>query len=235
MTDLPPPNIPSTNIPVMDLPTNAFTLPWRRFFQYVASLQAAGSVTPAEMAAVQALAEAAIFDALAAQDTATEALDLAESLQFSSLLVYLGLVKDEPRPSMDALALLGITDRDTPRSAIPMLSLLGLAAIDQAPPVASATTRQTVSSSPFALGFPPAPTWYVDVNNTSGVPVVLKLPASPAVGQVVVISDATGNAGTNAFTIETSAGGALTPAATVAVNYGWIAARWNGAAWLQGA
>ena len=116
-------------------------------------------------------------------------------------------------------------------------------AVGQSPPTAgvnattasssgSGTSVVTVSSSPYQLGTPPALTWYVDIDNTSGAPLAIKLPtATPLLGQRIIITDAGGNAGTNAFTVENG----TTPIDTVTVDNGWSTVRWNGAAWLRSA
>ena len=110
----------------------------------------------------------------------------------------------------------------------------GVNATTSTPAASSATTLLTISTATEALAAPPAGIWFVDVTNSYAGPITIKLPASPAVGQIVKITDAGGNAGSNAFTIETSTGAALTPAATIAVSYGWLTLRWNGSNWMQG-
>jgi hypothetical protein len=91
-------------------------------------------------------------------------------------------------------------------------------------------TRITVSSSPHALGTPPALNWYVDVTNSFGAAIELDLPGTPATGQVIVLTDEGGNAGTYPQTIKSGA----TTIDTITVNNGWSRLRWNGAAWLRG-
>lgn len=75
-------NIPPTHVPVLDQ-RNAFTQPWRRYFQDLVA--SGGSVTPAELAAVAAVAEEALLAAQAAQATANEALLLASEDSLSVL------------------------------------------------------------------------------------------------------------------------------------------------------
>lgn len=57
------PNIlPAHSIPVLDTDANVFTLPWRRYFQSVTNGSTSG-VTPAQLAAVAAVAQEALTDA----------------------------------------------------------------------------------------------------------------------------------------------------------------------------
>ena len=94
------------------------------------------------------------------------------------------------------------------------------------------TTLVTAASSPLSLGVAPGLTWYVDVNNTAGAPLQINLPTgAPVVGQRIVITDAGGNATTNAFTIKAGA----TTIDTVNISNGWSVVRWNGSAWLRSA
>lgn len=97
----------------------------------------------------------------------------------------------------------------------------------------AATTAVTASTATTALGTPSGLNWYVDVTNTSGGAITIKLPASPAANQIVHVTDIAGTAGTNAMTITDSSGTALTPAASIAVNYGWLTVRWSGSQWVQ--
>jgi hypothetical protein len=94
----------------------------------------------------------------------------------------------------------------------------------------ASTSRLTISASTYGLGAPPALTWYVDVTNTSGGPVAITLPASPAVGQIIVFTDEGGTAGANALTVKNGS----TVVGAISVNGGWLPLRWNGANWLQG-
>jgi len=95
----------------------------------------------------------------------------------------------------------------------------------------AATSVVAVSASPYALGAPPAATWYVDIDNTSGGALEVDLPVgTPGLGQRIIITDAGGNAGTNAFTIK--AGVTID---TIGVNNGWSTCRWNGVTWLRSA
>jgi Putative phage tail protein len=94
----------------------------------------------------------------------------------------------------------------------------------------ASTTRDTVSTSTLTLGAPPSLTWYVDVANTSGGAIGVILPALPVVGQIVVVTDEGGNAGTDAIAVKSGA----TTIDTIAVDNGWSSLRWNGANWLRG-
>lgn len=77
------------------LDQNNFTLPWRRWLQNLAASN--GSVTPAQLAAVAAIAEEALTDAEMAQSTANNAVDIAnEALneaQGLNVLSLLGLAE----------------------------------------------------------------------------------------------------------------------------------------------
>jgi hypothetical protein len=50
------------------------------------------------------------------------------------------------------------------------------------------------------------------------------------VGQIVVVTDEGGNAGTDAIAVKSGA----TTIDTIAVDNGWSSLRWNGANWLRG-
>ncbi len=99
----------------------------------------------------------------------------------------------------------------------------------------SATSVVSAVSSPYAIGTPPALVWYIDLNNTSGGALDAELPSTGglSVGQRIIITDAGGNAGTNAITIKTSGGGSTID--TIVVNGGWSSCRWNGTSWMLSA
>jgi Putative phage tail protein len=103
-----------------------------------------------------------------------------------------------------------------------------------AAPAASAMTAIDVTTATEALGAPPAITWYVDVTNSLGGPIVIRLPAAPLLNQVVKITDIAGTAAEFPIGVETSAGAALTPLAVIEVSFGFRQVRWNGSAWVQG-
>ena len=100
-----------------------------------------------------------------------------------------------------------------------------------ATPTAS-TSVVTVTASPYSLGAPPALTWYVDIDNTSGVPLQINLPTgTPALGQRIVLTDAGGNASTYAMTIKAGS----TTVDAIEISNGWSVCRWNGSTWLRSA
>lgn len=90
------PQIPATNVDLSADGGKTLTLPWRRFMQYLGTIQG-GSITPADIAALTALANEALTDAQDAQTTADHALTVAEAAS---------------APALDVISLLGIAGND---------------------------------------------------------------------------------------------------------------------------
>jgi hypothetical protein len=70
------------------------------------------------------------------------------------------------------------------------------------------------------------------VNKTVGAATAVTLPPAPTLGQVVIVSDGKGDAGTNTITI-TAASGTINGAAnvTIHVNWGAVKLRYSGTQW----
>lgn len=101
------PQIPPTSVsPIAG--SGPLTLPWRKFFQYLSTIQA-GSITPEQIAALTTLANEALAAAEAAQATANEALAAKAT---ESILPLLALGGDGPTPALSFLNFLTIGSLD---------------------------------------------------------------------------------------------------------------------------
>lgn len=98
-----------------------------------------------------------------------------------------------------------------------------------APITGSSYRAVTYSTSPVTLLNSDA---YVDITNTFGPNLVVKMPPAPTSGQRIVLMDAGGNAGTNTILLKNNAGS--TQLDQIIVNSGWTNPEmWNGSTWRQ--
>jgi hypothetical protein len=110
----------------------------------------------------------------------------------------------------------------TPTSALNLTT--GPAAI-----TSSSYRAVTYSTSPVTLLNSDA---YVDITNTFGPNLVVKMPPVPTSGQRIVLMDAGGNAGTNTILLKNNAGSVQLD--QIIVNSGWTNPEmWTGSTWRQ--
>lgn len=69
------------------------------------------------------------------------------------------------------------------------------------------------------------------VNNTSGNPITITSPATPATNQVLIIKDVAGNANSENITFAGTVDGNANP--VIGANYGGVFLTWNGSSWSE--
>jgi len=86
------------------------------------------------------------------------------------------------------------------------------------------------STTTLATGF----TGFVRVENTTGIPITVTLPASPTPNQVVALKDSAGNSSDDAITIAGN-GNNIDGVATVVLNYNYsfVDLTYTGVQWVQ--
>lgn len=87
-------------------------------------------------------------------------------------------------------------------------------------------------NTPVILNYPN--TGVIEVNNTSGAPVTTYLPGAPSTGDMVVVKDFGGNAGTYSITVQSPISGiTIDGSATymMNLNYQSITLYWNNIRW----
>jgi chitinase len=86
------------------------------------------------------------------------------------------------------------------------------------------------TTTTLATGF----TGFVRVENTTGIPITVTLPASPTPNQVVTLKDSAGNSSDDAITISGN-GNSIDGVATLLLNYNYSFAEltYTGVQWVQ--